>query len=100
MPDEKLKDEPIINAVDQYRINVYNVIYDRIIGSIESRFVGNEQLFNDIAWLDPNFICFKDIEKISETMFKFHSTKIKKYNTSLNIDAYLIQSELKDFASK
>jgi len=62
MPGEKLKDEPIINAVDQYRINIYNVIYDRIIGSIESRFVGNEQLFNDIAWLDPN--CFKDIEKI------------------------------------
>jgi len=88
MSGEKSTDEPIINAVDQYRINVYNIIYDCVIGSIESRFVGNEQLFNDIVWLDPN--SFKDIEKIPNMTFKFLSTKIKKYNTNLDIDAHSI----------
>lgn len=95
---EKSRDEPIANPVEKFKVSVYNVIY---ITSIESRFIANEQLFKDIVWLDPN--SFNDVvdvgEKMPRTAFKFLASKIKEYVSS-EIDEHVIQTELKDFASK
>jgi len=98
MAGEKAEDEPVISSEDKYRINTYNVIYDCVSESMNSRFIKNENLFFDIGWLDPNN--FGSISDMPERAFEYLAAKILHYMPDKEISKDIIQSELKDFASK
>lgn len=54
MAEELIDDE--INSSDSladFRVNVFNPIMDRILQSLESRFVQHKQLYKDLSCLDP-----------------------------------------------
>ena len=47
------------DALSDYRVYPHNVVMDRVVQSLESRFTGHEQLYKDLAYFD---LCnFKDI---------------------------------------
>ena len=54
MADELVNDEG--NSSDplaDFRVNVFNLIMDRIVQSLELRFVQHKQLYKDLSCLDP-----------------------------------------------
>ncbi|XP_077295474.1 zinc finger MYM-type protein 1-like [Arctopsyche grandis] len=54
MADEVTNDEG--NSSDplaDFRITVFNLIMDRIVQSLQSRFIHHKQLYKDLSWLDP-----------------------------------------------
>jgi hypothetical protein len=64
MAGEMSEDNPTINPVNKYRINVFNVIYDQIINSIQQRFSEHE-IFSCISILDSfNFVSTLNLSHI------------------------------------
>ena len=42
-----------LDSLADFRVNVFNLIMDRIVQSLESHFVQHEQLYKDLFCLDP-----------------------------------------------
>jgi hypothetical protein len=60
MTDELLNDDPINDAKQKYTVEVHNQVMDRIVESMNSRFVNNSPLYMDLSLLSPvNFNSFK-----------------------------------------
>ncbi|KAL4153712.1 hypothetical protein QTP88_001545 [Uroleucon formosanum] len=93
------KDDPTINQVNKYRINVFNVIYDQIINSIKQRFSEHE-IFSSISILDPsNFVSTLNLSHIDIPKRLIKLTRIlNKFDPSLTVGTFT--DEIKDFASK
>lgn len=99
MAGEISKDDPTINQVNKYRINVFNVIYDQIINSITQRFSEHE-IFSSISILDPsNFVSTLNLSHIDIAKRLIKLTGIlNKFDPSLTVGTFT--DEIKDFASK
>lgn len=50
---EKTHENQIMNSETKYMIEVYNVIMDNTITSIEKKFLGNKKIYTDFACLSP-----------------------------------------------
>ena len=62
MADELTDDERnSSDSLADFRVNVFSLIMDRIVQSLESRFVQHKQLYKDLSCLDP--VKFKTIAK-------------------------------------
>jgi len=60
MTDELLNDDPINDAKQKYTVEVHNQVMDRIVESMNSKFVNNSPLYMDLSLLSPvNFNSFK-----------------------------------------
>jgi len=60
MTDELLNDDPINDAKQKYTVEVLNQVMDRIVESMNSRFVNNSPLYMDLSLLSPvNFNSFE-----------------------------------------
>ncbi|KAJ8375393.1 hypothetical protein SKAU_G00059730 [Synaphobranchus kaupii] len=53
LPGESADDETFSDADTAFKVNVHNVIFDTITGSIHCRFLANGTLYSDFACLDP-----------------------------------------------
>jgi len=79
--DENNKDEPILCLEKKYSVEVYNVILDQTISSIEKKFSTNKLLYEDLNFLSPNNfeglqkqnIPLKALKKLYEVLCKFDS---------------------------
>ncbi|KAL4084608.1 hypothetical protein QTP88_027539 [Uroleucon formosanum] len=99
MVGEISKDDPTINQVNKYRIDIFNMIYDQIINSIKQRFSKHE-IFSSISILDlSNFVSTLNLSHIdiAKRLIKLTSI-LNKFNPSLTVGTFT--EEIKDFASK
>ena len=53
LPSEKADDEILESPMNQFRVNVFNVIIDSASSAARNRFGQNENILQDIAFLDP-----------------------------------------------
>lgn len=95
MSGENANDQPQTDPKLKYEINVYNIIYDQIISSLEKRFNTHGKLYEDISYLNPQYFINTNLPT---TAFEFLSKKIQKFKPE--ITAGSIQTELKDFILK
>ncbi|KAL4118971.1 hypothetical protein QTP88_011849 [Uroleucon formosanum] len=54
MFNEKSSDTPILNVEKKFEVQVYNVILDNTISSMEKKFTSNKMLYTDLSCLSPN----------------------------------------------
>lgn len=59
MYHEKSSDTPILNAEKKFEVQVYNLILDNTISSMEKKFSSNKALYTELFCLSPNN--FEDI---------------------------------------
>lgn len=45
--------DPILNVEKKFTMDVYNLVFDSIIQSIENRFTKNNELLNNLSLLSP-----------------------------------------------
>jgi len=77
MIGEMSRDEPIECPRTKYRVEVFNVIMDTAIQSMEQRFSKHKDLYNEIALFDPRN--FKDIEITQKRLNKIYSIMQKQF---------------------
>ncbi|XP_025425624.1 uncharacterized protein LOC112694388 [Sipha flava] len=71
MTDELLNDDPINDAKQKYTVEVHNQVMDRIVESMNSRFVNNSPLYMDLSLLSPvNFNSFKHVSDNLEEFYQ------------------------------
>lgn len=83
-------EEPIVDAFQNFEVQVYNKILDTTIESLKSRFEKNEALYKDLACLSPlHFdevkihMPFDAMKKLSEILVRFDEKATKEnYNQS------------------
>lgn len=54
MDGEISNDNPILIAKDNYRINIFNVVYDQVISSLNERFSEHGKLFKTISIINSS----------------------------------------------
>lgn len=93
---EKTHDNQIMNSETKYMIEVYNVIMDNTITSIEKKFLGNKKIYTDFACLSPSN--FEDLQnnKLPVTALYELTEKIKAFEQTITVDD--LKSELLSFS--
>jgi hypothetical protein len=86
----------IMDPLKLFEVNVYNVICDLIIQSIQLRFEKHKELFADFNCLDPNNFYSKDC--LPEDALKNIFTKIEPFQTNISYEQ--LRLEYIDFVSK
>lgn len=72
MPGEVAEEQYGLSAEDQYRVKVHNIILDTVAESIQTRFLANGSLYDDVACLEPrNFGKLRDRGVPSESLQQF-----------------------------
>ena len=75
------------DALSDYRVHTHNVVMDRVVQSLESRFTGHELLYKDLAYFDP---CnFEDIAATGlpvNALFEISNYMKNKDLTDLNLE--------------
>ncbi|KAL4126118.1 hypothetical protein QTP88_010347 [Uroleucon formosanum] len=89
-------DNIIMDPLKLFEVNVYNVIFDSIIQSIQLRFEKHKELFADFNCLDPNNFYSKDC--LPEDALKNIFTKIEPFQTNISYEQLRLQYI--DFVSK
>jgi len=89
-------DDLIMNPLKSFEVNVYNVIFDSVIQSIELRFEKHKELFADFNCLDPNN--FYTNGCLPEDALKNIFTKIEPFQINLSYEQ--LRLEYIDFVSK
>jgi len=85
MTDELLNDDPINDAKQKYTVEVHNQVMDRIVESMNSRFVNNSPLYMDLSLLSPvNFNSFKHV--LPKTVFKALSKNLIRFTVNDNLE--------------
>lgn len=66
----------IKDPYQNFKVEVHNVILDKIVTKIKDRFTGNEKLYSDLSFLSPNN--FSDIinEVLPDTALNALSEKL------------------------
>lgn len=85
-----------MDTLKLFEVNVYNVIFDSIIQSIQLRFEKHKELFADFNCLDPNNFYSKDC--FPEDALKNIFTKIEPFQTNISYEQ--LRLEYIDFVSK
>jgi len=87
MTDELLNDDPINDAKQKYTVEVHNQVMDRIIESMNSRFVNNSPLYMDLSLLSPfNFNSFK--HDLPKTALKALSKNLIRFTVNDNLEEF------------
>lgn len=78
--DESAEDEPIIDRYKKFVVEVYNVVMDGVINSMEKRFLTNSKIYADLSCLSPsNFSDIKNglpadaLDVLDSKLIKFDS---------------------------
>lgn len=83
---EKTKDEPIISPEKKFMVEVYNVILDQTIFSIENKFLRNNLLYKDLNFLSPkNFEDLQNIDLPPNALKNIHEI-IHKFDSDISYD--------------
>jgi len=94
--DYESLDDPIIDPLHAFEINVYNQVFDTVIESILSRFEKHEQLCADFSCLDPyNFQ--PDLPLPTNALIKIYE-KIKNFIPDISYED--LRNEYANFTSK
>ncbi|KAL4153880.1 hypothetical protein QTP88_001713 [Uroleucon formosanum] len=93
---ESTDDNIIMDPLKLFEVNVYNVIFDSIIQSIQLRFEKHKELFADFNCLDPNNFYSKDC--LPENALKNIFTKIEPFQTNISYEQ--LRLEYIDFVSE
>jgi len=96
MYDEKSSDTPILNAEKKFEVQVYNVILDNTISSMEKKFSSNKALYTDLSCLSPNN--FEDIinNKLPSNALVELCKVLKNFDDLITIES--LRNELLSFA--
>ncbi|XP_050065875.1 uncharacterized protein LOC126554927 [Aphis gossypii] len=87
MTDELLNDNPINDAKQKYTVEVHNQVMDRIVESMNSRFVNNSPLYMDLSLLSPvNFNSFK--HGLPKTALKALSKNLIRFTINDNLEEF------------
>lgn len=70
MAGEKISDDPIQNSKFRYCVNVYNVIHNQTVNSLEQRFSEHGKLFKSMSILEHSG--FKDIKNYDHLQISKH----------------------------
>lgn len=99
MPGENAVDEVISDPDEAFRINIFNVIIDTAVSTLERRFEEfNNEIYADLAWLDPrsfneikvNGLQAPALEKLCEKLISFEP----------DMDAENLRNELINLAAQ
>ncbi|KAL4089590.1 hypothetical protein QTP88_024603 [Uroleucon formosanum] len=100
MTDELLNDDPINDAKQKYTVEVHNQVMDRIVESMNSRFVNNSPLYMDLSLLSPvNFNSFK--HGLPKTALKALSKNLIRFTVNDNLEEFhqKLREELVSFGN-
>lgn len=87
MTDELLNDNPINDAKQKYTVEVHNQVMDRIVESMNSRFVNNSPLYIDLSLLSPvNFSSLK--HGLPKTALKALSKYLIRFTINDNLEEF------------
>lgn len=87
MTDELLNDDPINDTKQKYTVEVHNQVMDRIVESMNSRFVNNNLLYMDLSLLSPvNFNSFK--HGLPKTALKALSKNLIRFTVNDNLEEF------------
>jgi len=100
MTDELLNDDTINDAKQKYTVEVHNQVMDRIVESMNSRFVNNSPLYMDLSLLSPvNFNSFK--HGLPKTALKTLSKNLIRFTVNDNLEEFhqKLREELVSFGN-
>jgi len=80
MSGENMYDQVQTDPKLKFEINVYNVVYNQIISSLEKRFETHSKLYEDISYLHPQYF---NNTNLPDTVFEFLSKKIQKFKPEI-----------------
>jgi len=80
MSRENMYDQVQTDPKLKFEINVYNVVYNQIISSLEKRFETHSKLYEDISYLHPQYF---NNTNLPDTVFEFLSKKIQKFKPEI-----------------
>ena len=83
------------SGLKKFEINVYNVVYDATVQSIDKRFSGHKDLYNDLSLLCPTR--FHEIER--NGVPKNGLSRIVQLLGETAVDKVVLSEELADFAA-
>lgn len=98
---EKSIDNIIVDKVEKFKINVVNITMDSVINNIEYRFKNENELTEDLSYLDPKY--FKQIKVLPESAFEKLCNSLNSFHLGQNatkIKAIDLKEELVDFIKK
>ena len=75
-------DRDTSNLLNDFRVHTFNVIMDRVIQSLDSRFTPRRQLYKDLAYFDPSN--FKDLVAIGLPVNTLEA--ISNYTSTINVN--------------
>lgn len=81
---------------NKFQIEVYNVVFDTAISSLENRFNMSSKFMADLACLHPSR--FEEVQYLSAEPLERLSSYLKKFDPSMT--SLELCSQLKDFAQK
>jgi len=55
MPGENTRDETPENSIFRFKTQVFNVVYDQVVSSLNNRFKSHGDLYKKISLLDPRY---------------------------------------------
>ncbi|CAI6356590.1 unnamed protein product [Macrosiphum euphorbiae] len=94
MPGENTHDETPENSIFRFKTQVFNVVYDQVVSSLNNRFKSHGDLYKESSLLDPRY--FK--ENLPENSFNWMSSKLPKFNSEITVCK--LHSEMQDFIRK
>jgi len=78
--DDRAEDEPIIDPYKTFVVEVYNVVMDGIINTMEKRFLSNSKIYADLSCLSPsnfndmkNGLPSEELDVLVSKLIKFDS---------------------------
>lgn len=94
--EELTEDDPIVDPFKKFTVEIYNNVMDKVVESMEKRFIKNNQIYMDLACLSP--IHFYDFNNgLPPNSLSALAIKLKTFNKDITLDS--LQSELLHFAS-
>lgn len=94
--DKKAEDEPIIDPYKKFVVEVYNVVMDGVINSMEKRFLSNSKMCADLSCLSPSN--FSDIKNgLPADALDVLVSKLIKFDSKVTTDQ--LRTELINFSN-
>jgi len=94
--DDRAEDEPIIDPYKKFVVEVYNVVMDGVINSMEKLFLSNSKIYADLSCLFPSN--FNDIKNgLPAEAFDVLVSKLIKFDPEITTDK--LRSELIHFSN-
>lgn len=91
MVGEMSDDHIVQNPLKKFEIEVYKVVINNAVQSIDKRFESNKKIYEDLSFLDP-----RNFDKVLE--LKDDSGELLKLSLNLGVDQKELRKELIDFS--